>query len=65
MPREIVATLNNDLNKTLQDPAIRKRLTESGYEFIPAGTAESLDAYLRTEVAKYAKVVKVAGMQAD
>jgi tripartite-type tricarboxylate transporter receptor subunit TctC len=65
MPKEIVTKLNNDLNKVLQDPVIRKRLTESGYEFNPPGTAESLEAYVRAEVAKYAKVAKVAGMQVD
>ena len=65
MPKEIVTKLNTDLNNALRDPAMHKRLTDSGYEFNPAGTAEALDAYVRTEVAKYAKVVKVAGMQVD
>jgi hypothetical protein len=44
---------------------MRKRRTDSGYEFSPASTSESLDAYVRTEVAKYANVAKVAGMQVD
>ena len=65
VPRDIVAKLNNDINRALQDPAVRKRLTDAGNEIGGRMTPESLDAYVRSEVAKFAKVVKDAGVQIE
>jgi tripartite-type tricarboxylate transporter receptor subunit TctC len=63
-PRDIVAKLNADFNKALQDPPVRKRLTDAGTE-IGGASAEWLDSYIRTEVVKYAKLVKDARVQID
>ena len=63
-PRDVVARLNADFNRALQDPGVRKRLTDAGTE-IGGGSAESLDSYVRTEVVKYAKLVKDARVQID
>jgi len=64
MPKDIVAKLNADFNRALQDPAVRKRLTDAGTE-IGGASAEWLDGYVRTEVVKYAKLVKDARVQLD
>jgi len=63
-PRDIVAKLNADFNRALQDPAVRKRLTDAGTE-VGGATPEWLDGYVRTEVVKYAKLVKDARVQID
>jgi tripartite-type tricarboxylate transporter receptor subunit TctC len=65
MPRDIVVRLNRDINKALQDPGIRKRLSDAGNEIGGDLTPEALDAYVRTETAKFAKVVRDAGIQAE
>ncbi len=63
-PKDIVAKLNADFNRALQDPAVRKRLTDAGTE-IGSASAEWLDGYVRTEVVKYAKLVKDARVHLD
>lgn len=63
-PKEIVAKLNADINKAMQDPTVSKRLAEIGME-IGGGTAESFDAYTRAEVAKFEKLVKATGVRIE
>jgi len=63
-PREIQSRLNTELNRIVNTPAIAARLAEQGLEPV----AESLDrtaAYIRSETAKWAKVVKAAGITAN
>jgi len=64
LPRDIVARVNTEFNKALQDPVVRKRLTESGTE-VGGGTAESLTSLVQSETVKYAKLVKDARVQLD
>ena len=63
-PREIVTRLNADINKAMQEPTVRKRLVEVGTE-VGGGSTESFDAFIRSEIAKYTKLVKTAGVQID
>jgi len=63
-PRELIAKLNADINKALQEPSVAKRLDEAGIE-IGGGTPEAFDAYVRAEVAKFDKLVKAAGVRLD
>jgi len=63
-PRDVVNKINADLNKALADPAVRKRLADVGTE-IGGGTAESFDAFVKTEIVKYTKLVKAANVQLD
>ncbi len=61
-PSEIVAVLNRELNKILSAPAFRERMTSGqGMEPILSTPAE-FAAYLKAEVAKWARVVKQAGI---
>lgn len=62
--KDIVTKLNTDINRTLQDPSVSKRLDEVGIE-IGGGTAESFDAYTRAEVTKFERLVKAAGIQIE
>lgn len=63
-PREVVRKLNADFVKVLQMPEVRKRMAELALE--PVGnTPEQFDALIRSEIAKWAKVVKAAGIKND
>ena len=60
-PREVVARLHKGVVFALQDPATRERLVSSGAD--PVGnTPDEFAALIRSEVVKWAKVVKAAGI---
>ncbi len=60
-PRDIVARLNREVTKALESPELRARLTASGIEPWP-GTPEEMGSLLRTETARYATIVRSAGL---
>ncbi len=64
VPRDIINKMSADINKALQDPGVRKRLVDVGTE-IGGGTPESFDNFIKTEIAKYTKLVKAANVQLD
>ena len=63
-PRDIVARLNGEIAKALNQPDFRSLLTNNMIEPI-GGSPEQLGAFIRSEIKKYAKVVKDANMQLD
>ena len=63
-PKPIITRLNADIHKSLQDPAIAKRLAAVGFE-ITYGTPEEFSAYIKSEIKKWAKVVKASGAKPD
>lgn len=66
-PKEIVAKLNDALDKALDDPATRKRLLDLG-GVIPdkAGrTPQYLATFVAQEVARWTPVLKAAGVTAE
>ncbi len=63
-PRDIVNKINADINKALADPGVRKRLADVGTD-IGGGTPEAFDAFVKTEITKYTKLVKAANVQLD
>jgi len=63
-PREIVSRLNEEFRKVLADPGIRSFLTKSGVD--PEGsTPDELGKYMRSELAKWTKVIKTANITVD
>jgi tripartite-type tricarboxylate transporter receptor subunit TctC len=63
-PRDVVHKISADMNKVLASPEVRKRMAEIG--LTPLGdTPEQFDAYIRSEIPKWAKVVKESGATAD
>jgi tripartite-type tricarboxylate transporter receptor subunit TctC len=48
----------------VKQPEIRERLVSQGYDPL-ANTPVEFSAYLRAEVAKWAKVIKQRGMRVD
>jgi tripartite-type tricarboxylate transporter receptor subunit TctC len=64
VPGEIVAKLNTELTKVLQSQEMRERFAKQGTE-VRTGSPESLGQWLRTEQAKWARVVKESGAKFD
>ncbi len=60
-PRDIVARLSLEIIKALGTPELRERLQASGVDPWP-GTPEQLAELLRTETARYAAIVRSAGL---
>ncbi|MGZ8231919.1 MAG: Bug family tripartite tricarboxylate transporter substrate binding protein [Burkholderiales bacterium] len=63
MPRPLVGRLHKEIVDILKLPDIQQRHAEVGAEII-AGTPEQFHAYLKSEVAKFGKLVKAAGIKA-
>ena len=64
-PREIITRLHAGVVRALQDPAIRKRLSDDGAEPAPSESTDEFGAFIKAEVVKWAKVVKAAGIQPE
>jgi len=63
-PRPVVAKLQVDIARVLQLPEVKPRLEAMGLEVVGSTPAE-FDVYVRTEVAKWTKVVRDNGIKAD
>ena len=63
-PKEIVARLNAEINRAVQNPDLRQKLALGGSEPL-GGTSEQYAAYIRSELQRWTKVVKDAGARAD
>jgi tripartite-type tricarboxylate transporter receptor subunit TctC len=62
--REIIAKLNTDINKAMQVPEVRTRLEGVGTQLKEQSAAE-FEAYMKSEVAKYAKLIKDTGVKIE
>ena len=58
--REVIARLNGELVKVLNSDDMKQRFAKQGTE-VRTGTPESLGQWLKTEQARWAKVVKESG----
>jgi tripartite-type tricarboxylate transporter receptor subunit TctC len=56
-PKPVVAKLNGAFAKVMNDPAIKQRLSESGFE-PQTSTPEEFARYMKSEIAKWAKVIR-------
>jgi len=63
-PQPVLARLHEEFRKVLADPGIRDFLTKSGID-PEGGSPEELTRYMRSELAKWAKVVKAANIKLD
>jgi tripartite-type tricarboxylate transporter receptor subunit TctC len=64
MPRNAVDVLNREVNKAIQLPDVKERLTGLGTE-IAGGTPEQLGAAVTAEVQKWAKLVQERNLKFD
>jgi len=63
-PGPIVAKLNREIVRILHAPETRERFVREGAEPIGNSPAE-FTAFIKSEMAKWAKVVKAAGIKPD
>jgi tripartite-type tricarboxylate transporter receptor subunit TctC len=61
-PREIVARWNAEVGKILASAEVKERFINDGQEPM-GGSAEDFGRFIRSEIDKYAKVIKGAGVQ--
>jgi tripartite-type tricarboxylate transporter receptor subunit TctC len=64
MPQAMVRRMNEDLNRVVAMPEVIERLAFSGAEDA-GGTVEKFTEFMRAERAKYARLVKDAGIKID
>jgi tripartite-type tricarboxylate transporter receptor subunit TctC len=63
-PREIVVRVNADMTKALALPEVRTALAAQGMEVAPS-SPEDMAALMRRDAARWAGVVKQAGIKAE
>jgi tripartite-type tricarboxylate transporter receptor subunit TctC len=62
-PRDIVLQLNTEVTRLVGQPEIQQRFADLGMT-IGAGTPDALDGYIKSEIAKWSKVIKDADIRA-
>jgi tripartite-type tricarboxylate transporter receptor subunit TctC len=63
-PPEIVARLNDEINKALKSPDVASKLAAQGIS-VNVGTPAAAQAFIEKQIDTWAKVVKANGIQAD
>lgn len=63
-PAEIINRLNSEIVAILRSPAVTERLAADGSEAV-GNTPEQFGAHIKSEITKWGKVVKAAGITAD
>jgi tripartite-type tricarboxylate transporter receptor subunit TctC len=63
-PKPIVNRLNSEIVKALKMPDVRDRLTGLGFELV-GSTPEYYAKYIKSEITKWAKVVKASGAKPE
>ncbi|HEV7823166.1 MAG TPA: tripartite tricarboxylate transporter substrate binding protein [Burkholderiales bacterium] len=64
-PKDILARLHAEVTKIAAAPDLHKRFLDQGIELIASPSPDDFSAYVKTEVARYAKLAKDAGIKAD
>ena len=63
-PKEIIARLNAEMVKIMRTPEVTARFSNAGVDVV-ASSPEHFSEFLKSEVARWAKVVQDAGIKAD
>ena len=64
-PPEVLARLNAEIGKIMQDPAAKEQFLQQGVYALPPQTPAEASGRLKAEVAKWAKVIDETGVKAD
>jgi tripartite-type tricarboxylate transporter receptor subunit TctC len=65
LPRDIVDRLAAQIEKLVSDPATREKLNVLALEPLPGSTPDSFAAYIKTEVDRWAGIVKNSGAELE
>ncbi|MGH8620527.1 MAG: Bug family tripartite tricarboxylate transporter substrate binding protein [Burkholderiales bacterium] len=63
-PREIVNRLNSEIHKALASADLKQRFASAGVEPLPS-TPEHFSGFIKSEMARYSKVIKDAGIKIE
>jgi tripartite-type tricarboxylate transporter receptor subunit TctC len=63
-PKDVIAKLNAEANKAVNDPAVKAKLAEFSATVV-ASTPDELGAHVVAELAKWAPIVKASGAKID
>jgi tripartite-type tricarboxylate transporter receptor subunit TctC len=63
-PQDIIARLHKEIVRVLAMPDVRERLSGEGAELV-GNSPREFDTFVRSELVKWAKVVKLSGAKAD
>ena len=61
-PKEIIAKVNADVERILAMPDVKEKSVTLGYRYV-GGSPAKLDAFLKSEIAKWAEVAKSASLK--
>ena len=61
-PKEIIAKVNADVERILAMPDVKEKSVTLGYRYV-GGSPEKLDAFLKSEIAKWAEVAKSGSLK--
>ena len=64
LPKEVIDKVNAGVKKSLEDPAVRKRIEDTG-SIIVGNTPEQFSAQIKAEYEVYKKVVDSAGLKLE
>jgi tripartite-type tricarboxylate transporter receptor subunit TctC len=63
-PKAIAEKFRADLVKVMQDPEVKEKFASLGVDAV-SGTPEQFGAYIKSETAKYAKLIKDQGIKGE
>jgi tripartite-type tricarboxylate transporter receptor subunit TctC len=63
-PPDIVARLNADLRKIIDDPEVKAQIAATGFEAFSSST-EELDSFVKAQLVKWTRMIKDAGIQPE
>ncbi len=64
-PPAVIARLHAEFGKVMQNPDVQKALIAQGVEAYTGGTSEAFGAMIRSETAKWHKIVRDAGIKPE
>lgn len=64
-PRDLITRVNNDVMKVLNAPEAKQRMMNQGIDQGIANTPEAHAAYVKSEIARWGKVIREAGVKAE
>ena len=63
-PKEIIVRLNGEIVRILRQPDLREKFLVQGVELMPT-TPEEFGAFIKQDIAKWAKVIQLSGARAE
>ncbi|MBY0438355.1 MAG: tripartite tricarboxylate transporter substrate binding protein [Burkholderiales bacterium] len=64
MPQAVITRVNRELAEIAKHPETREKAAAQGTDLV-SGTPQEFAAYIKSQIAKWSKVVKAAGIQPD